>query len=77
MFSVRTSYLEEPLGEEELSIHLTPMFILFSSKHTDPVPEVSQMRAVYFSLRLWQYRSGFVQDIQGHKEILSLTWLFC
>ena len=48
MFSIRTSYLEEPLGEEELSIHLTPMFMLFCSKHIDPVPEVLQMRAVLF-----------------------------
>lgn len=76
MFSIRTSYLEEPLGEEELSLHLTPMFMLFCSKHIDPVPEVLQMR-VYFSLHLWQYHSGFVQDIQGYKGILSLIWLFC
>ena len=47
MFSIRASYLEEPLGEEELSVHLTPMFILFWSKHIDPVPEELQMTTVY------------------------------
>lgn len=46
MFSIRASYLEEPLGEEELSVHLTPMFILFCSKHIDPVPDVLQTTTV-------------------------------
>lgn len=76
MFSIRGSYLEEPLGEEELSVLLIPVFILFCSKHIDPVPEESQMRTVYFSLHLWQYHEGFIWDIQGYKGILSLIWSF-
>ena len=76
MFSIRASYLEEPLGEEELSVHLTPMFILFCSKHIDPVPEVLQMTTVYFSSHLWQYHNGFIRDMQAYKGILSLIELF-